>query len=857
MIKLRLAVTAASMPAALCLQLLASPCAHAQQEARREFHLPAQPLDVSLTAVARASGREIGMSANLVAGRTAPALDGVFTLEEAVSALLADSGLGFQIVDRAVIIGKDALTVRRADAETQDGSIVVTGSRIRGAPIASPLIRLDRETLVASGQTGLADLVRSLPQGYGGGVNVGVGANTGGNNIDTGGAATLNLRGLGSDATLTLLNGHRLAYNGSRQGVDVSAIPLGAVDRLEIVAEGASALYGSDAVAGVANIILRSDFDGLKVEGDVGAATEGGYTRQRYGATAGTNWRSGGILTSYEFARSTGILSNERSFARSRPGVTIYPPLKRHALVVSGHQDVTDTLTFAFDLLFNRRKTQVVITDNPAGNLAVSRTQQESTSRSIAIAPSLAWDLPGPWRATLSGVYGNERLFTRNLGFVGPTLTRSIPLCYCNDGKSVELAADGALFQLPGGVARAALGAGYRSNLLYADRGPGNPANVRATQDSYYGYGEVSLPLVAPAMGVPAVDRLNLSAALRYERYPGVDKVVTPKLGLIYAPVPGIELKSSWGRAFRAPTLLQQFGQKAVTLLPARSIGGTTYPATATGLVITGGNPDLKPERARTWTVSADIHPAALVGLRLQLSYFDTQYRDRIVTPLAFLAQSLSNPLYADYLSLNPSPAEAAQLIASAVQFSNAVGGTIDPSRAVAIVDNRSVNAGRQSIHGVDVLADYQFDLWGGQMTASLNASRLHFDQQLTPGQPRLPRSGILFTPPHWRGRASVGWLGGGTSLNATVSRIGGVDDVRTATTVRVDGMTLVDFTARHSLERASGALRNVTFFLSLLNAFDARPAQIASTSSIDSTYDSTNYLPIGRVVNFGISKSW
>src|SRR3546814_6056254 len=71
------------------------------------------------------------------------------------------------------------------------------------------------------------------------------------------------LRGLGPDATLTLINGHRVAYDGAIQGVDISAIPLAALDRIEIVADGSSALYGSDAVAGVANVLLRKDYQGL------------------------------------------------------------------------------------------------------------------------------------------------------------------------------------------------------------------------------------------------------------------------------------------------------------------------------------------------------------------------------------------------------------------------------------------------------------------------------------------------------------------------------------------------------------------------------------------------------------------
>src|SRR3546814_6494740 len=83
-------------------------------------------------------------------------------------------------------------------------------------------------------------------------------------NLDS--SSQLNLRGLGPDATLTLLNGHRLPYGGAFAGIDISAIPVAAVERLEIVPDCASAQYGSDAVAGVANIILRRDFEGLTTD---------------------------------------------------------------------------------------------------------------------------------------------------------------------------------------------------------------------------------------------------------------------------------------------------------------------------------------------------------------------------------------------------------------------------------------------------------------------------------------------------------------------------------------------------------------------------------------------------------------
>lgn len=832
-----------------------APIVLAQSSAEMALALPTQPLGASVRELALRSGRTILVDTDLIAGKTGPALHGAFTVEQALDRLLAGSGLHWIRVEGGIVIQRSSRDPRPMD-ELEPAGIVVTGSRIRGAPIASPTIRLDREAMLRSGQTSMTDVVRSVPQNYNGGLNTGVGANAGANNIDMGGATTINLRGLGSDATLTLLNGHRLAYSGSRQGVDVSAIPVGAVDRLEIVADGASAIYGSDAVAGVANIILRRDFEGLKFEAEGGLATEGGFSRQRAGVTTGACWQSGGIIASYEYARNSALTSDERSFADGRPGVTIFPPLERHAILLSGHQSLTDRLILSADLLFNRRKTEVIFPANPAGDRTISSNEQPTTSRSFAFAPALNYDLGSGWTAQLSGVYGREKLVTRVRSYLGTTRVGSARLCYCNDGQSAELGADGPVFRLPAGPVKMATGVGYRRNLLDADRGPGNPGNVRQAQESVYAYGELSLPLVSPDMDMTAVHRLSLSGALRYERYPGVGEVVTPKLGLIYAPLPDFDIKASWGRSFRAPTLFQQYQVPGVYLYPAASLGGTGAPAGATALLVVGGNPGLKPERARTWTATIDIHPVALEGFRLQLSYFDTDYTDRIVTPITFTSQSLSNSAYAGFVTRDPGASAAQAVIASALQFLNVTGRPVDASSVVAIIDNRNRNAGRQAIRGVDILADYRFALGGGETRLTANMSYLHAEQQLSRGQPILPLSGLLFTPPHWRGRAGASWSGGGLSLNGTVNYIGGVIDRRTATPVRVRGMTTVDGTMAYRFTQAS-VLAGVELSLSVLNAFDSRPQEITSTSYVDSTYDSTNYSPLGRMISLRIAKSW
>src|SRR5690606_21184391 len=96
------------------------------------------------------------------------------------------------------------------------------------------------------------------------------------------GGSGLNLRGLGPDASLTLLSGRRLAYGGFVQSVDISAIPVEAVERVEIVADGASAIYGSDAVGGVANVVLKRDFEGVALSARYGAASDGGLATHEY-----------------------------------------------------------------------------------------------------------------------------------------------------------------------------------------------------------------------------------------------------------------------------------------------------------------------------------------------------------------------------------------------------------------------------------------------------------------------------------------------------------------------------------------------------------------------------------------------
>jgi iron complex outermembrane receptor protein len=154
-------------------------------------------------------------------------------------------------------------------------TIVVTGTHIRGADLESehPLLVLKRDDLLRTGVSGVADILQSLVIANGQTLN---------RNINNGGSGELrvNLRSLGANRTLVLVNGHRWvsAVDGA---VDLSAIPLALVQRVEVLKDGASAIYGSDAIGGVINIITRQDFRGAETGVYAGQSDHGdGFGRQ-------------------------------------------------------------------------------------------------------------------------------------------------------------------------------------------------------------------------------------------------------------------------------------------------------------------------------------------------------------------------------------------------------------------------------------------------------------------------------------------------------------------------------------------------------------------------------------------------
>lgn len=313
-----LAILFASSAAAMT---VAAPIAGAQtQPAPRDYDIPSQDLGDALRKYSQVSDREIVVASSLVAGKRNMRVRGRLTADAALARLLIGTGLVAELVDGSLIVraqnGNGAGEASIDDLARED--IVVTGSRIRGSvPVGSPVTTIDRDALDRSGRTTIAEFLQTIPQNFSGGpAETNVGTSARGNAASNIGYGTgINLRGLGTGSTLTLFDGARPALGGASGAfADISMIPSVAIERLEILTDGASAIYGSDAVAGVVNLRFRSGFNGAETRLRVGTA-DGDYGEVQLGQIIGTNWATGHLVIAGEYYRRSDLGSGERTFA--------------------------------------------------------------------------------------------------------------------------------------------------------------------------------------------------------------------------------------------------------------------------------------------------------------------------------------------------------------------------------------------------------------------------------------------------------------------------------------------------------------------------------------------------------------
>lgn len=225
---------------------------------------------------------------------------------------------GFALSALTIAMAHAADDDKAISAESKLEKIQITGSRLKGVDMegANPLQSFDQEELIKRGYDTIAEFLKDLPQAASAGTFTETGG-VGGADGAPAGAAGVSLRGLGSSSTLVLVNGRRVAVdsfsNGSDSFVNVNAIPMAAIERIDVLTDGASSIYGSDAIAGVINFILRKDFVGHELTAQYGNDTSD-HDASRTGLTYAGGFATDNTNTTVvlDYAKRNAIFNSDR-----------------------------------------------------------------------------------------------------------------------------------------------------------------------------------------------------------------------------------------------------------------------------------------------------------------------------------------------------------------------------------------------------------------------------------------------------------------------------------------------------------------------------------------------------------------
>jgi outer membrane receptor protein involved in Fe transport len=311
--------------------------AGAQGESPRRVDVSAGDLVTALDTLARQSGAQFIYQADQLKGHHSPGAHGMLSTDDALRQVLAGSGFGVRRdASGAMVIVRNPAP-RKAPASSRTGSpggaaaaatpeattrlqeVVVTGSRIPRAELEgpAPVVTITAREIQNRGFSDVPALMTSLTQ------NLGSLDNNQQTDGFSPGAQAVDLRGLGPNHTLVLVNGRRIAdypqsYNGNSNFTDISNLPLALIERVEILSGSASAVYGSDAISGVINFILKKKIDDTTLNVRVGDTQHGGGASQRVQFASGFSSGKFDSIFALEVSYKQPLWAYQRSFTDSR-----------------------------------------------------------------------------------------------------------------------------------------------------------------------------------------------------------------------------------------------------------------------------------------------------------------------------------------------------------------------------------------------------------------------------------------------------------------------------------------------------------------------------------------------------------
>ncbi|HEY5758357.1 MAG TPA: TonB-dependent receptor [Steroidobacter sp.] len=847
--------------------------AHAAEPGRLD--IPAGELVAALETLAKQSGAELMYNPEQLKGLRTPGIHGNLSLQEAVTKLLEGTALKLSVDETGALLiapAREQTTAsKEPTASVEDrpvvlDEIVVTGSNIRGAAAESSPVRIyGREDIVASGASTAQEFVNRLPQNFGGGSTetLSWGApgddNASFNGATSGTAGTgVNLRGLGSGSTLVLLNGQRIApSSGIGDFVDISMIPASAIERVEVLSDGASSIYGGDAVSGVVNFILRDKYDGVEASLRYGAVTEGDQDEYRASITGGTSWDSGNALLVYEYFDQSALSAADRDFSRGAALPNdLMPAQKRHSVLGSGAQQLTEDLKLSGSVLYSERQA-VQNFYNPAAN----RFHSEPTSENLNSSLNLSWRVSSSWYVDLSGAYSYVNGETDTTGTTAPR-KRKIE----SDIWTTDLRASGPVLSLPGGELMLALGGHYREEAFSNTNVISGVTDRDADRRANAFYGEALVPVIGTGNALPGVQRLEMNISGRRDDYDDFGATTTEKVGVMWQPVESLKLRGSYSTSFNPPPL-GRVGAVDLGALSARTsytngvfhfTPGDPSIADVVALTVFGTSKDLEAETSKAWTAGLDFNARwGRHDVSFTLNWFDIEFSNRLATtpvPVTNNAYDAPNQAFANpnlfpsgTVIFGPTQSQIADLLGSLYSL-NALA---DPYQAQIInVAGVLRNLSETFVNGLDFVANYGADAGAGYLSAGLDATYLlKYDQRASASTPLVNKMNSLYNPIDLKLRGRVGYRVAAVTANLFLNY---QDDYRvddSAGSARIGSWTTVDLNLAY--DRDSLGLR-----LSAFNLLDKNPPKALSNPGFGIYgFDPANASPRNRFIAVELTK--
>jgi iron complex outermembrane recepter protein len=894
------------------------------------FDLPAQPLAESLKAVGAKANVNVMVSPSLVDGKQAPALKANLSAKDALDQLLKGSDLDYHFINDQTVVIREKRAPAAKDKPTQissadppsptreDGKnssqdfrvaqvdqtpagfqvevgksedskkakeeglseIVVTGTYIHNIAPVTPITTITHEEIINQGYSTLAQLIDQLPQNFKGGVSSESNPQTGAGNgsaYNNTYASGVNLRGLGGNATLVLLNGQRLAPTAYGFATDISSIPVDLIERVEILTDGASAVYGSDAIAGVVNVITRRDYSGLEVSGRVNSITAGKPPDYEANTLGGFGWGSGNAVLDIDYDRDNPLFARDRSFTSLAgtlaPDTELQPKNEHTSYYLSLQNAFSDQFAVSADVLATRR-------EYSSTQVFPIPIQDTGFADQYSGAVQLDYKVTPDWIATLA-LQSSKELDNYDSNYGGGYVV-SGPFDYKT--SSVEARVDGKLFGLPGGDVHMAVGGQMRWERFDDIQNIAGAfvSEAKSSRHLKSAYTELLVPVIGTDNAMRFAQQLRIDVSARYDDYSDFGPTTNPKVAIGWVPVSGLTLHGSYARSFQAPTTYESSNaanQAAVANIPD--------PKSATGfsnailVYQTGG--DLQPETATSLNVGLTYEPAFLRGVKVDASFFSINFKNQInaLANEGFYSDALQDEAeLGGFVERNPSLATIEQtLSAPGRTVVNELGGycvvgtpgcpAINPSTIAAIANVGWVNAASNLVKGVDVALHYVGDATSvGRFRASLDGTYFTTYQEfLTPTSANLNPLNTIHFPLRFRAKANIGWDLQNWAANARINYSNAYNNTNSVNPncpdspdCRIAAWTTVDLSLSYATpsDVAHSLFGGIRVSVDVFNVFNRAPPVVsAPPGSGNYPYDPTNANPLLRTVGISFTKKW